>query len=129
MRGQGEPPGWEDRYSINREQWSENWLLYERDLLIQEDLEWLAEAVYQFYQVHLDKLIRENDRMWGDFCKKKYDEDWNELGLELSTWGYDMTDPWSWLLICTRMKPQRISVLVPILPTRSSQSLWTAGRT
>ena len=63
MRGQGEPPGWEDRFSIEREQWSENWLLYERDQAIQEDLEWLVEAVYQFYQKHLDKLIRENDRM------------------------------------------------------------------
>ena len=31
--------------------------------------------------------------MWGDFCKKKYDDDGNEIGLELNTWGYDMTDP------------------------------------
>ena len=94
MRGQGEPPGWEDRFSIEREQWSENWLLYERDQAIQEDLEWLVEAVYQFYQKHLDKLIRENDRMWGDFCKKELDKDGNETGrLELNTYGYDMTDP------------------------------------
>ena len=93
MRGQGEPPGWEDRFSIDREQWSENWLLCERDLMIQEDLECFAEAVYQFYQKHLDRLIRENDRMWGDFCKKQYDDDGNEIGLELNTWGYDMTDP------------------------------------
>ena len=90
---QGEPPGWEDRFSIDRERWSENWLLYERDLMIQEDLEWFAEAVYQFYQKHLDRLIRENYRMWGDFRKKKYDDDGHELGLELNTWGYDMTDP------------------------------------
>ena len=77
-----------------REQWSENWLLYERGLMIQEDLEWLAEAVYQFYQKHLDKLIRENDRMWGDFCKERYDDDdGHELGLELNSAGYDMTDP------------------------------------
>ena len=93
MRRQGEPPGWSDRYSIDRGQWSENWLLYERDLMIQEDLEWFAEAVYQFYQKHLDRLIRENDRMWGDFSKKKYDDDGNETGLELNKWGYDMTDP------------------------------------
>ena len=93
MRGQAEPPGWEDRFSIEREQWSKNWLLYERDQMIQEDLEWFAEAVYQFYQKHLDKLIRENDRMWGDFCKKKYYGDGNEIGLELNTWGYDMTEP------------------------------------
>ena len=93
MRGQGEPPGWEDRFSIDREQWSETWLLYERDLMIQEDLEWFAEAVYQFYQKHLDRLIREDNMMWGDFCKKKYDDDGNEIGLELNTWGYDMTDP------------------------------------
>ena len=95
MRGQGEPPGWEDRFSIERGQWSENWLLYERDQMIQEDLKWFAEAVCRFYQKHLDKMIRENDRMWGDFCKKKYDDDddGNEIGLELNTWGYDMTDP------------------------------------
>ena len=76
MRGQGEPPGWEDRYDIEREQWSEK-RLYERDLMIQADLEWLAEAVYQFYRKHLDRLIKENDRMWGDFCKKKYNDDGN----------------------------------------------------
>ena len=78
---------------IESDRWSENWLLYERDLMIQEDLEWFAEAVYQFYQKHLDRLIRENDRMWGDFRKKKHDDDGNELGLELNTWGYDRTDP------------------------------------
>ena len=62
--------------------------------MIQEDLECFAEAVYQFYRKHFDKLIRENDRMWGDFCKRKYDDDdGNDLGLELNTWGYDMTDP------------------------------------
>ena len=58
MRGQGEPPGWEDRFDIDRERWSENWLLYERDLMIQKDMEWLAEAVFKFYRKHLDKLIR-----------------------------------------------------------------------
>ena len=31
--------------------------------------------------------------MWGDFCKKKYDDDGNDIGLELNTCGYDMTDP------------------------------------
>ena len=61
MRGQSEPPGWEDTYSIDREGWSENWLLYERDLMIQEDLEWFAEAVYQFYQKHqVDQRERQN---------------------------------------------------------------------
>ena len=93
MGGQGEPYGWEGRFSIARDQWSENWLLHERDLLIQEDLECFAEAVYQFYQVHLDKLIRENDKLRGDFCKKKYDDAGNEIGLEVNTWGYDMTIP------------------------------------
>jgi hypothetical protein len=71
MRGQGEPPGWEDRFDIDRERWSENWLLYERDLMIQEDMEWLAEAVRK----HPHKLIRENDRMWADFCQMKFDDD------------------------------------------------------
>ena len=31
--------------------------------------------------------------MWGDFCQKKKDDDGNEVGLELNTHGYDMTDP------------------------------------
>ena len=91
MRGQGEPPGWEDRFDIDRERWSENWLLYERGLMIQEDMEWLAEAVFKFYRKHLDKLIRENDKLWGDFCQKKFDDDGNEVGLELNTYGYDMS--------------------------------------
>ena len=69
-------------------------LLYERDLTIQEDTEWMAEAVYVFYSKHLDKLIRENDRMWGDFCKKVKDEHGNELDqLELNTFGYDLRNP------------------------------------
>jgi hypothetical protein len=63
MRKQLEPPGWDDRFTIEREHWSENWLLYERDEAVQQDFEWLAEALFKFYQKHLDKLIRENDRM------------------------------------------------------------------
>ena len=93
MRGAGEPLGWDERFDIDRDQWHEQLLLYERDLMIQEDMEWLAEAVYVFYRKHLDKLIRENDRMWEDFCQKKYDDDGNEVGLELNTFGYDMTSP------------------------------------
>ena len=93
QRGAGEPPGWEDRFSIDIEQRSENWLLYERDVQIQEDMEWLAEAVYQFYQVHLDRLIRESDKLWGDFCRRKFDADGSDSGLELNTFGYDMTIP------------------------------------
>jgi len=31
--------------------------------------------------------------MWGDCCKKSYDDHGNEVGLELNTYGYDMTDP------------------------------------
>jgi hypothetical protein len=73
MRDQGEPPGWEERFDIDRDQWSEAWLLYERDLMIQEDLEWFTEAVFQIYHKHLDKLIRKNDKLWGDFCKKRVD--------------------------------------------------------
>ena len=60
-------------------------------LLFKKILKWLVEAVFQFYQMHLDNLIRENDRMWGDFCKKKYDDRGNELGLGLNTFGFDMT--------------------------------------
>jgi hypothetical protein len=55
--------------------------------MIQEDMEWMVEAVDVFYTKHLDKLIRENGRMSGDFCKKKYDHAGNEIGLELNTFG------------------------------------------
>jgi hypothetical protein len=94
MRGQEEPQGWEDRIDIARENWHESCLLYERDLMIQEDLEWFTEAVFVFYTKHLDKLIRENDKLWGDFCKKRTDAAGNILGgLELNTHGYNMRDP------------------------------------
>ena len=66
MRGQVEPQNWERRYENDRNSWQETWLIYERDLEIQEDMEWLSEAVYQLYQVHLDRMIRKNDRLWGE---------------------------------------------------------------
>ena len=92
MRGQVEPAGWEDRFSINREDWREKFLLYERDLAIQKDMEYLSEAVFVFYTKHLDQFIRENNKLWGDFCKRKKDRDGNILdALELNTHGYDMT--------------------------------------
>ena len=40
MRGQVEPPGWEDRFNISRENWREKFLLYERDLAVQKDMEY-----------------------------------------------------------------------------------------
>ena len=92
MRGQDEPEGWEDRLSFDRDQWPEIWHLYERDLMIQDDMEWLVEAAFAFYRKHLDKLTRENDRFWGDFCKKVVDDQGRELDqLELNTSDYDMT--------------------------------------
>ena len=92
MRGQVEPPGWEDRFSINREDWREKLLLYERGLAIQKDMEYLSEAVFVFYTKHLDQFIRENNKLWGDFCRRKKDRDGNILdALELNTHGYDMT--------------------------------------
>ena len=141
LRGQGEPLGWDDRFDIDRDQWHEHLLLYERDLMIQADLEWLVEAVFTFYRKHLDKLIRENGRMWGDFCKKKYDDDGNEIGLELNTFGYDLRNPnvevpmnkktvipdrekhFSWQLSCTNKKLHEISVTTQPLLTESSNSL------
>jgi hypothetical protein len=45
MRGTGEPTGWANRLEIDGDQWSENWLLYGRDLQIQDDMEWLVETV------------------------------------------------------------------------------------
>ena len=83
MRGQGEPPGWEDRFDIDRERWSENWLLYERDLMIQKDMEWLAEAVFKFYRKASRQVDQRNDKLWRDFCQKKFDDDGNEVGLEI----------------------------------------------
>ena len=78
----------------DRDNWREAFLLYERDLAIQGDLEYLTEAVFVFYTKHLDKFIRENDKLWGDFCKKRVDRDGNVLNeLELNTHGYDMTIP------------------------------------
>ena len=77
--------------------WHETWLNYQRDLDIQEDMEWLSEAVFQFYQVHLDRMIRKNELFWGDFCKPKYH--WNDVkeeyekSLDLNMTGYDLTDP------------------------------------
>ena len=92
MRGQVEPPGWEDRFRISRENWREKFLLYERDFAIQKDMEYLSEAVFVFYTKHLDQFIRENNKLWGDFCKRKVDRDGNILdALELNTHGYDMT--------------------------------------
>ena len=94
MRGQVEPAGWEDRFSIRREDWREKFLLYERDLAIQKDMEYLSEAVFVFYTKHLDQFIRENNKLWGDFCKRKRDSDGNILdALELNIHGYDMTIP------------------------------------
>ena len=77
--------------------WHEKWLNYQRDLNIQEDMDWISEAVFQFYQVHLDRMIRKNELLWGDFCRPKYH--WNEVGekyakyLDLNTFCYDLTDP------------------------------------
>ena len=57
-------------------------------------MEYLSEAVYVFYTKHLDQFIRENNKLWGDFCKRKVDRDGNIMdALQLSTHGYDMTIP------------------------------------
>ena len=97
VRGQVDPQGWARRYQINKSPWRETWLNYERDLEIQDDMDWLSEAVYQFYQVHLDRMIRKNGKLWGDFCRKRYvwngeQNRWDEY-LELSTKGCDMRKP------------------------------------
>ena len=44
MRSQIEPLGWDDRFDIDRDNWRDVFLLYERDLAIQKDLEYLSEA-------------------------------------------------------------------------------------
>ena len=97
MRGQKDPIGWENRHQIPQDHWHEKWLNYQRDLDIQRDMDWISEAVYQFYQVHLDRMIRKNEMLWGDFCRPRYH--WNEVTeqydkyLDLNTLGYDLTDP------------------------------------
>ena len=98
MRGQGPPNNWEKkRRNIPMNSWHETWLNYQRDLEIQEDMEWLSEVVFQFYQVHLDRMIRKNELLWGDCCKPKYH--WNEVTeeyekyLDLNMTGFDITDP------------------------------------
>ena len=53
----------QERFDIDRDNWRESFLLYERDLAIQKDLEYLTEAVFVFYTKHLDKFIRENDKL------------------------------------------------------------------
>ena len=59
LRGQGEPLGWDDRFDIDRDQWHEHLLLYERDLMIQDDMEWL----YSRSCVHfLQKASRQVDQ-------------------------------------------------------------------
>ena len=94
MRGQKEPSGWEDRNEINREDWREKFLLYERDLAIQKDMEYLSEAVFVFYTKHLDNFIRENNKLWGDFCRRKRDDDGNIMdALELDTSSYNLRIP------------------------------------
>ena len=64
MRGQDVPKIWESRHSIDMRSWHETWLNFHMD--------WLSEAVFQFYQVHLDRMIRKNGLLWGDFCRPKY---------------------------------------------------------
>ena len=53
---------------------------------IPANLEFLAEAVYQFYQVHLDKMIRKNNSLCADFYKMGYKQndttgEWEPTGL------------------------------------------------
>ena len=45
MRGQGPPNNCENRRNVPMNSWHETWLNYQRDLDIQEDMEWLSEAV------------------------------------------------------------------------------------
>ena len=97
MRGQGPPNNWDNPRNVPMNSWHETWLNYQTDLDIQDDMEWLSEADSQFYQVHLDRMIRKNELLWGDFCKPEHH--WNEVKeeyekyLDLNTTGFDLTDP------------------------------------
>ena len=68
MRGQPESENWERQHEISTNSWHEKWLNYQREFEIQDDMDWISEAVYQFYQVHLDRMIRKNDKLWSDSC-------------------------------------------------------------
>ena len=77
MRGQDVPNNWESRHNIPMNSWHEKWLNYQRDFDIQQDMDWLSKAVFHFYQIHLDRMVRKNELLWGDFCRPKYH--WNEV--------------------------------------------------
>ena len=66
LRGQKDPNNWENRHQIPMDHWHEKWLNYQRDLDIQSDMDWISEAVYQSYQVHLDRMIRKNELCFGE---------------------------------------------------------------
>ena len=95
MRGQVAPASWEDRFSISRDEWREKFLLYERDLAIQKDMEYLSEAVFVFYTKHLDKFIRENNKKSGEISARERETVMVTFmdALESNTRGYDMTIP------------------------------------
>eukprot|EP00435_Cladocopium_sp_Y103_P034633 s133_g9.t1 len=93
LRDLVEPVGYQDRHDIDATLWSENFRMYRRDELIQADLEWLQEAVFDFYQRHLDNLIRSNERLWGDFCKRNEDEHGNTEDEEGNSLGLEMAPP------------------------------------
>eukprot|EP00435_Cladocopium_sp_Y103_P052220 s573_g16.t1 len=67
--------------------------MYRRDELIQSDFEWLMEAVFDFYQRDLDNLIRSNERLWGDFCMRREDENGKTEDEEGNTLGLEMVPP------------------------------------
>ena len=56
MRGAQEPLNWQNRFDIPKQNWPERRHFYERDLAIQQDMEFLSEAVFTFYQDHLGKI-------------------------------------------------------------------------
>ena len=70
MRGAEEPLNWNQRLKMNRQQWTECWHFHERNLAVQHDMEFFAEAAYILYQNHLDSMIMQNHLLWKDFCRK-----------------------------------------------------------
>ena len=45
MGGQADPQDWERRFEIPKNSWHETWLNYQRDIEIQDGMDWLSEAV------------------------------------------------------------------------------------
>ena len=153
---QGEPPGWEDRFSIDRERpmvrklasvwtWSDDsrrpWMVCRR-LCINSTKSiltgWLerttgcgeisARRSMMTMEMSLDWNWTLGD-MTGQIQMSRFPWTRRPLFQIQKPTSRSPASWWFWQLICTNMKLQGISVPIQTLPTRNSPSSWTAGRT